>query len=245
MHPHFLRLTVVRAVARVILALSIYSFCTGQGLRSHANDDSVIRNHRLKLLADPQRPAFHFVAPEGKCMPFDPNGAIFWKGKYHLCYIYQEERGHCWGHVSSTDLLHWRHHPPALFPGPGDVDKGIFSGNCFVNLKGEATMLYHGVDAGNCIATCSEDELNTWTKLPSNPIVPNPKEGDPNFRVYASWDPHGWVEGDTYYAIFGGHPGSGTVATLFRSKDIENWEYIGPFLDHDMPGVTTVRLKVE
>ena len=40
-------------------------------------------------------------------MPFDPNGAIFWKGRYHLFYIFQDARGHNWGHVSSTDLFHW------------------------------------------------------------------------------------------------------------------------------------------
>lgn len=195
------------------------------------------RAHRARLLADAQRPRYHFVAPEGSCMPFDPNGAIFWQGKYHLCYIFQDERGHCWGHASSTDLVHWRFHPPALYPSPGDVDKGIFSGNCFVNLNGEATMLYHGVDAGNCIATCAEKELENWTKLPSNPIIPNVKEGSPEFGKYASWDPHGWAEGDRYYAIFGGNPGSGTPATLFRGIDLASWEYVGPFLDHDMPGV--------
>ena len=86
-------------------------------------------------------------------MPFDPNGAIFWKGKYHLFYIFQDHRGHCWGHASSIDLLHWRIHTAALYHEENDAGYGIFSGNCFINKKGEATMLYHGVKAGNCIAT--------------------------------------------------------------------------------------------
>lgn len=201
------------------------------------NRDQAVRAHRAALLADPQRPAYHFTAPEGNCMPFDPNGAIQWKGRYHLCYIFQDERGHCWSHASSADLVHWRFHPPALFPAPGDVDRGIFSGNCFVNLKGEPTMLYHGVDAGNCIATSTDDNLARWTKLPSNPIIPNPKEGTPEHGKYSSWDPHGWVEGDTYYAIFGGTPGAGTVATLFKAKSLDDWSYVGPFLANDMPGI--------
>lgn len=201
------------------------------------HDIATVRRHRTGLLADRHRPRYHFVAPEGLCMPFDPNGAIYWRGKYHLCYIFQDERGHCWGHASSADLIHWRFHPPALFPGPGDIDRGIFSGNCFINRDGEATMLYHGVNAGNCIATCAEDDLEHWTKLPSNPIIPNPKKGDPKFGQYASWDPHGWTEGETYYAVFGGHPGSGAPATLFRAKDLDRWEYVGPFLNHDLPDV--------
>jgi len=191
-----------------------------------------VRGHRDRLLNDPQRPVYHFVTPEGYCMPFDPNGAIYWKGKYHLFYIFQDERGHCWGHASSLDLIHWRFHPPALFPSPGDPDQGIFSGNAFVNQEGKAVLLYHGVNAGNCIAVSEEDDLVHWQKLPSNPIVPNPKEGDPDFGKYQSWDPHGWLEGGTYYAIFGGNP-----ATLFRSPDMIHWTYQNKFLASDLPGV--------
>jgi len=192
---------------------------------------------RELLLSDPHRPAYHFVSFEGRCMPFDPDGAIFWNGKYHLCYIFQDERGHCWGHASSKDLLHWRWHTTALFPGENDVDLGIFSGNCFVNKKGEATMLYHGVKAGNCIATCSEPELDHWTKLPSNPIIPMPEEDSPEDKLYSSWDPHGWVEGDTYYAIFGGNP-----ATVFKARTLDNWKYVGPLLSENM---SDVDVKIE
>ena len=65
------------------------------------------RAFRNKLLADPHRPGYHFVICEGFGMPFDPNGAIYWKGRYHMFYIWQKG-GHHWGHASSTDLFHWR-----------------------------------------------------------------------------------------------------------------------------------------
>ena len=187
---------------------------------------------REKLLSDPHRPRYHFISPEGRCMPFDSNGAIFWQGKYHLCYIFQDHRGHCWGHVSSKDLLHWRWHSPALAPEPGDVDRGIFSGNCFVNKQGQATMLYHGVGAGNCIATSAEPELEHWTKLASNPIIPIPPKGSREEKLYSSWDPHGWLEGDTYYAIFGG-----SNPTVFKADTLAQWQYVGPFMTRDMPDV--------
>lgn len=190
------------------------------------------RELREKLLSDPLRPTYHFVTPEGQCMPFDPNGAIFWKGRYHLQYIYQDSRGHCFGHASSKDLLHWRWHPTGLYPGENDVDRGMFSGNCFINKKGEATMLYHGVNAGNCIATSNGPYLEKWTKLSTNPIIPNPEEGSPEEKLYQSWDPHGWLTGDTYYAIFGGNP-----PTLFKAKELNNWQYVGRFLENDMPDV--------
>lgn len=194
------------------------------------------RELREKFLKDPYRPSYHFVVPEGLARPFDPNGCIYLKGKYHLFYIFQDSGlphgGHCWGHVSSIDLVHWTHHPTALAPCPEDPDKGIFSGNAYVNKNGEATILYHGVGAGNCIATSSEDDLINWFKLPSNPIIPSPKEGEPEFGKYASWDPHGWLEGDTYYAIFGGKR-----PAIFKAKELDKWEYVGDLLAHSVPGV--------
>jgi len=29
-------------------------------------------------------PRYHFVAPEGPCSPFDPNGALYWRMLKHL-----------------------------------------------------------------------------------------------------------------------------------------------------------------
>jgi sucrose-6-phosphate hydrolase SacC (GH32 family) len=199
------------------------------------------REFRDVLLNDPHRPTYHFVNPEGRGMPFDPNGAIFWNGKYHLCYIYQRDdriardpdskRNYdCWGHASSIDLLHWRFHKTAL--APGDPDKSIFSGNCFINNKGEATMLYHGVGAGNSIATSSEPELDNWTRLASNPIIPIPKEGSPEAELYSSWDPHGWTENNVHYAVFGG-----ATPALFKADNLDDWEYVGPFMTKEPPGV--------
>lgn len=188
------------------------------------------RQLRHRLLADPYRPTYHFAIPEGIGVPFDPNGAIFWNGRNHLFYIYQDKGVFFFGHVSSLDLVHWRHHPPALFPTPDSPEKGIFSGNCFINKQGEATMIYHGVGAGNCIATSNDPLLETWKKLPGNPIIPSPPKGSD--KPYASWDPHGWLEGDTYYAIFGGKQ-----AAVFKAKELGQWQYVGDLLHHTLPGI--------
>lgn len=194
------------------------------------------RNVRLHLLQDPYRPAYHFAVPEDYARPADPNGAVFWNGRYHLGYIYQDQGVHFWGHVSSLDLVHWRHHPPCLFPTPDSPEEGIFSGNCFINKAGEATMLYHGVKVGNCIATSADPQLDAWRKLPSNPIVPvesRDKWRESAVLPYASWDPHGWLEGDTYYAIFGG-----VRPAVFRAQDLAHWEYVGDLFAHGVAGVS-------
>ena len=188
------------------------------------------RSTRERILSDPARPGFHFVVPEGIAIPFDPNGAIYWKGRYHLFYIFQDtqlgKRSDHWGHMSSTDLFHWRHHPTGLL-------EGMYSGNCFINKEGVPTICYHQVGQGNAMAVALDDDLNEWRKLDSNPITPKTREGDEHHDKYRSWDPHGWLEGDTYYAIFGGkRPG------VAKSPALEGeWKYVGDLFAHGVDGV--------
>jgi beta-fructofuranosidase len=188
--------------------------------------DSSARSLREKLLSDPYRPVYHLVTPEGRCLPFDPNGAIFWKGRYHLFYIFQDARGHNWGHVSSTDPFHWRHHPTGLV-------SGMFSGNGFINKDGRPTICYHQVGQGNAMAVALDDDLNEWKKLDSNPITPKTEPGDPFHEKYRSWDPYGWLEGDTYYAIFGG-----SRPAVVKAKDLAGpWKYVGDLMANKADGV--------
>ncbi len=189
------------------------------------------RELRERILSDPERPGYHFVMPEGVAMPFDPNGAIYWKGRYHLFYIFQDTRlgkkSDHWGHASSTDLFHWRHHPTGLLDG-------MYSGNCFLNKDGVPTICYHQKGQGNAMAVALDDDLNEWKKLDSNPITPRTREGDEHHGKFRSWDPFGWLEGDTCYAIFGG--GRPAVA---KSPGLEGeWKYVGDLFAHGVEGVS-------
>jgi beta-fructofuranosidase len=189
------------------------------------------RDLRERLLSDPHRPGYHFVNPEGIASPFDPNGAIYWKGRYHLFYIFQDDRSGIkmdhWGHISSTDLFHWRHHPTNLLDG-------MYSGNCFINSDGVPTICYHQKGQGNAMAVALDDELNEWKKLDTNPITPKTQEGDEHHGKYRSWDPHGWLEEDTYYAIFGGQrPAIAKAPTLGGE-----WQYVGDLFAHGVEGVS-------
>ena len=201
------------------------------GSRAGDADAATARRVRERALADPARPGYHFVMPEGVAMPFDPNGAIHWKGRYHLFYIFQDtrlgKRSDHWGHVSSTDLFHWRHHPTGLI-------EGMYSGNCFLNQDGVPTLCYHQAGEGNAIAVAQDDNLDTWRKLPSNPITPKTRPGDPHHGRYRSWDPFGWREGGAYYAIFGG--GRPAVAKAPRLEG--EWRYVGDLFAHGVEGVS-------
>lgn len=189
------------------------------------------RNLRDRISRDPSRPGYHFVVPEGVASPFDPNGAIYWKGRYHLFYIFQDKRSgrksDHWGHLSSTDLFHWHHHPTGLL-------EGMYSGNCFINKDGVPTICYHQFGQGNAMAVALDDDLDEWKKLDSNPITPKTQQGDEHHGKYRSWDPFGWLEGDTYYAIFGGErPGIVKSPTLGGE-----WQYAGDLFEHGVDGVS-------
>ena len=224
-------------------------------------NQTVIQNHifaqhlyRDKLLNDKFRPTYHFVIPEGIAHPYDPNGAIYWNGRYHLFYIFQTVkplpfyRGDAWAHISSHDLLHWRFHPTALRPDEESPERAIYSGNAFLDKQGIPTFMYHGLGAGNSIAQTTDLEmLNNWQKFEENPVIPHPEfvlDNDgaeyrvildeyPDYGRHDVWDPHVWLEGDTYYAISGDNDiWPGKKAALFKSQNLKEWKLVGDFFHH-------------
>ncbi len=217
---------------------------------------SAMHLYRDKLTRDRYRPRYHFVIPEGMAHPYDPNGAIYWKGRYHLFYIFQTVkprpyyRGDAWAHISSHDLVHWRFHPTALQPDEESPERAIYSGNTFLDKAGVPTIIYQGLGAGQCIAKALDDHLDHWEKSKANPVIPYPEfvlDNDhaeyrtildklPTYGKYDVWDPHAWLAGDTYYCISGDNSvWPAQQATLWKSKDLEDWALVGDFFHHDEP----------
>jgi beta-fructofuranosidase len=185
-------------------------------------------------------PRWHVsVLPEeGVALPYDANGCIYWKGKYHLMYIYQDPKrphgGHCWGHLSSTDLVNWTYHPPALLSELSGTDVGIFSGNAFLSREGKPMLCWFGINGGVCVAEAEDDELIRWKKHPKNPIVPMPKKGEPNFGKYTVWDPYLWYEKGQYWCLLGGNylPNKKDTLYLCTSPDLVTWTPKHAFFEH-------------
>lgn len=176
---------------------------------------------------------YHLVHPgPGGAFPGDPNCAFYWKGKYHLHYIY-DYKGVNFAHVSSDDMVRWKWQPTTL--QPQFTSHGMFSGTGFFTKDGKPAIIYHGWGSGrNQIALAQDDNLETWSK--PYPLEPKVRPDQDGSKI-ANWDPDAWLDGDNYYALSGGNPGSGKPPTLFKSADMKNWEYLGLFLDHDMPDV--------
>ena len=216
---------------------------------------SVVQSTRLlreKLLDDPYRPGYHFCVPEDNGRPGDSNGCFYANGRYHLMYLYNRNGvGFSWGHVSSKDLVHWRHHPDAI--GPGDGDEGCFSGGGFVDDDGTAYLSYWMLwgDKGIGIAKSSDRHYGDWQKLEANPVIRSTEWGitettddGGNKLVYGSADPTNiWKQDGKYYILmgnllvlnkFGRKPDSpeeekGDRLYLLESEDLDNWKYKGVF----------------
>ena len=169
---------------------------------------------------------YHLVHPgPGRAMPGDPNPAFYYKGRYHMHYIYRNHTGFVFAHVSSTDMVHWKWHPTVL--APPTTGHGMFSGTGFFTKEGKAAMIYHGQGSGrNWLAYALDDNMDKWSK----PEALEPKTKDGKAPRMRHWDPDCWLNGDTYYALSGGGD-----PTLMKSGDLKSWEYMGKLLHNNYP----------
>lgn len=185
------------------------------------------------------RPQFHFTPQTGWMN--DPNGMVYYKGEYHLCYQYYPDSTvwgpmH-WGHAVSKDLIHWEHLPIALYP---DSLGYIFSGSAVVDenntsgfQKGDekpmvAIFTSHNMaaekagrmDYENQSIAFSLDKGRTWTKYANNPVVKN--AGSKDFR-----DPKvSWNTATKQWIM--------TLAVkdhveFYASPNFKNWSKVGEF----------------
>ena len=206
--------------------------------------------HGLDLAHDPRRPQFHLL-PARNWMN-DPNGPIWWRGHYHMFFQYNPNAAvwgdmH-WAHAISPDMVHWKHLPVALAPTPGGPDAdGCFSGTAVVN-NGVPTLIYTGVqtvppdrvdaqatlrDGHNnfretqLYAASSDPLLRSWTKRPT-PVIPTPPSGlkVTGFRDPAPWREPSLAGGAWLMAIGSGVQGESGAILLYRSQDLQSWEYL-------------------
>ncbi len=123
---------------------------------------------RQQLSADPYRPDYHYVNPEGRLN--DSNGLCYWQGRYHLfyqAYPLEDTRQH-WGHAVSDDLVHWEDLPLAIYPG---IENCCFSGSTLVE-EDRVIAMYHGTSAGSMIAISNDPLLLNWEKISGCPVIP-------------------------------------------------------------------------
>jgi fructan beta-fructosidase len=188
------------------------------------------------------RPQFHFT-PEKNWMN-DPNGMVYFNGKYHLFYQYFPDGvvwgPMHWGHAESVDLLHWKHLPIALYP---DKLGWIFSGSAIVDKENTAgfgknaliaIFTYHNdaiwksgkKNTESQALAYSLDEGKTWLKYKGNPVLNN--SGEQDFR-----DPKVfWNESSARWNMV---LAAGDKIKIFSSMNLKKWQFESDFkpLDDD------------
>ncbi|MBX3193818.1 MAG: glycoside hydrolase family 32 protein [Microbacteriaceae bacterium] len=194
------------------------------------------------------RPSLHLMP--AKNWMNDPNGPILVDGVYHLFFQHNPDAAvwsrPAWGHASSTDLVHWTHHPNAIEPAAGTPDEdGCFSGSVVLSDDGPV-MIYTGVrgqGSGRIETTClafGDPSLQTWTRYPGNPVlVPGEGVGADGFR-----DPFVWRERDgSWHQLVGaGDADEGGSILHYRSSDLREWEFASVLYGQssdDWPGLRT------
>jgi len=185
---------------------------------------------------DPNRPAFHFLPPAN--WNNDPNGTLFYNGYYHLFYQHNpygdEWDWMHWGHARSKDLVHWEHLPIALWPSVEKGENHCFSGSGFIKDDGKPILFYTSIGHENpehWAAIPLDDELKSWQKHPSNPIITMSAHGE---QFIEDWrDPFLFRDGGNNYMVIGGHPrgGKGSIM-MYRAlnDELTEWKFLGiPF----------------
>ncbi len=178
-----------------------------------------------------ERLRYHFEPQKGWIN--DPNGLIYYKGKYHAFFQHYPYAPHWgqmhWGHAVSGDLVHWEELPIALYPDqPYEDTGGCFSGSA-VEKDGDLYLIYTSVSRAfgqTQSVAVSHDGLH-FEKYAKNPVIDHfPAEASCDFR-----DPKvTWMHGAYYMVTASGKDGVGKIL-LYRSADLFTWEYLGVLLE--------------
>lgn len=175
----------------------------------------------------------------------DPNGFIYYKGKYHLFYQYFPGCSRWglmhWGHAISDDLISWKHLGIALYPSKPFDKNGCFSGSAIELNDGSMAIYYTGVkylaedpyNTNLCPEGCSSQSqamlisedgfsFDNDKKLQIIKAIEDLSIGDPaEFR-----DPKVFFENNKYFMVTGStHEKSEGVLLVHESTDGFNWNY--------------------
>ncbi len=182
---------------------------------------------------EPARQQFHFSSRRG--WNNDSNGLVYYKGEYHLYYQhnpYGTGWGNMhWGHAVSTDLVHWKELPIAIYPH--EFGDWAFSGSAVVDYDNTAgfktgnedviVAAYTSTGRGEVIVY-SNDRGRTFTEYSGNPVVKH-KGRDPKVLWYEPGK-H-WV-----MAVYDERPHKGIA--FYSSTDLKDWKFnswIGGFYE--------------
>ncbi|MGN0236077.1 MAG: LamG-like jellyroll fold domain-containing protein [Paludibacteraceae bacterium] len=182
----------------------------------------------------------NFYRPRYHAMPAanwtnESHGLVYYDNRYHLFFQKNGNGPYMsrlhWGHVSSSDMLHWKEEKIAIAPDKTYDIKGCWSGAVFVDSllsANQPRILYTSVDnahASISIARPLTKSLLDWEKDVHNPIISGTPAGyEADFR-----DPYFFRNGEDAYIIVGTKKNGVGANTLHKYVN-GGWEYAGTFM---------------
>ncbi|MGM9874252.1 MAG: glycoside hydrolase family 32 protein [Bacilli bacterium] len=175
------------------------------------------------------RPKLHITAKKGWIN--DPNGFIYYNGKYHLFAQHNPnsvkwDTMH-WLHFTSEDLVTFNEEGIILFPTE-EYEKfyGCFSGSAMVHGK-TLYLLYTGANENEqvqCLATSVDG--NHFVKSHFNPVISKYNLPD-DFIVADFRDPKIIEKDDVFYVFIGARrKDKGVSLLLYKTLDFRNYGFI-------------------
>lgn len=179
------------------------------------------------------------------CWINDPNGFIYYRGKYHLfyqCFPYAAFWGTMhWGHAVSKDLIHWEHKGLALIPSKHYDRNGIFSGSA-IDVEGRLYLYYTGIvyageepenihlsasgDSRQCQAMLISENADDFDNFNSKRLLIAPIEDRELADPGDCRDPKVFRHGERFYMCLGStHEKRRGVLIMYSSINAVDWEY--------------------
>lgn len=200
------------------------------------------------LYREPLRPQFHFSSRRG--FNNDPAGLVYHNGQYHLFYQHNPyglrwSSNMHWGHAVSSNLVHWKELPIALYPREGTTDLFAagrvnridgdfpFTGSGVVDQENTSgwgrngrpamVIVFTSTGRGECIAYSNDDGV-TWTEYQGNPIIRHELDGRDSKLSWHSQSRQ-WV-----IVVYSERPGEEPAAprqsgfAFYTSPDLKSWQ---------------------
>lgn len=193
-------------------------------------------SQREKVKQDPWRLHYHLMPETGWVN--DPNGLCQFKGTYHIYYQYSpfdvEGQTKLWGHMTSSDLIHFKQGEPVLFPDSRVDERGVYSGSAFIkddtihyfytgNVKlidKEYDYIYAGREQ-NLVHVESQDGYHFSDKEWLLNQSDYPQEMSCHIR-----DPKIYEKDDRYYMVLGARSMDDQGCVLiYEGTDLKDWQY--------------------
>lgn len=230
--------------------IALWNRCLSDKEVARCSGVEAVSDGRPEYYSEAYRPQFHFTAQKNWIN--DPNGLVWYDGKYHMFFQYMPPHRpgayKDWGHAVSTDLVHWTQTKEGQIT-PHRVWAGCWSGSAVVdeeNVAGlqagdDKTIIAFITNGGwpdgglgptctQCIAY-STDGGRSFVYYDRNPLI--------NTIIKYNRDPKVVWDDEHKIWVMSLYLDRGSEYTIFTSTNLLDWERVSDFIlegDWECPG---------